>query len=211
MPFLVSAQARPGADRAGDVDTVRFFSPRRLGVVLAAASLIGLLAAFVLAVEKFWLLSNPFYQPSCSISARFSCTSVMTSPQAELFGFPNPLLGIAGFAVVLTTAAALIAGARLSWWYWIGLQVGACLGVVFVHWLMWQSFTQIGALCPYCMVVWAVMIVIFIYVTAETVSRLVERLGHSAPSRMLLGYHSTITAGWLLLIAAIVVITSLPD
>ena len=38
-------------------------------------------------------------------------------------------------------------------------------GVVFVHWLIFQSLYVIGALCPYCMVVWAVTIPIFWYVT----------------------------------------------
>ena len=30
--------------------------------------------------------------------------------------------------------------------------------IVFVHWLIFQSLYRIGALCPYCMVVWAVTI-----------------------------------------------------
>ena len=29
---------------------------------------------------------------------------------------------------------------------------------MFVHWLIFQSLYRIGALCPYCMVVWAVTI-----------------------------------------------------
>ena len=28
--------------------------------------------------------------------------------------------------------------------------------MVFIHWLIFQSLYRIGALCPYCMVVWAV-------------------------------------------------------
>ncbi len=38
-----------------------------------------------------------------------SCGSVMTTPQASLLGFPNPLLGIAGFTVVVVTGV-------LAWW-----------------------------------------------------------------------------------------------
>ena len=84
----------------------------------------------------------------------------MSTPQAELFGFPNPILGVAGFAALVTVAVTIISGARLPSWYWIGLTAGTALGTVFVHWLIFQSLYRIGALCPYCMVVWAVMIVL---------------------------------------------------
>ena len=56
-------------------------------------------------------------------------------------------------------------GASLPRWFWVGLQVGVTLGVVFVHWLIYQSLYRIGALCPYCMVVWAVTIPIFLFVS----------------------------------------------
>ena len=32
-------------------------------------------------------------------------------PQAEVFGFPNPILGVFGFAVITTIGAVLLAGA----------------------------------------------------------------------------------------------------
>ena len=82
-----------------------------------------------------------------------SCGSVMTSPQASVFGFPNPVIGVVGFTVVLTTGVAILAGARLARWYWAGLQVGATAASVFVHWLVFQSLYRIGALCPDCLVV----------------------------------------------------------
>ena len=128
---------------------------RTVAWVLLVAGLVGFAAAFVLAVEKYWLLTNPFYTPSCSINATMSCGPVMSSPQAAVFGFPNPYLGIAGFAVVAATGAMLLAGGRLAGWYTAGLQVGAVLGTVFVAWLMVQSLTVIHALCPYCMAAWA--------------------------------------------------------
>lgn len=56
---------------------------RTVGWVLLVAGLVGFAAAFVLAVEKYWLLTNPFYTPSCSINATVSCGPVMTSPQGR--------------------------------------------------------------------------------------------------------------------------------
>ena len=38
-----------------------------------------------------------------------------------------------------------------------------------MHWLIYQSLYDIGALCPYCMVVWVVTVPIFWYVTVHNV------------------------------------------
>lgn len=142
------------------------FTTRLLPWMLTVGGLIGLAAALVLTVEKIALLRDADYVPSCSINPVLSCGSVMSTPQAEAFGIPNPLLGIAGFAVITTTGVALLAGARLARWFWLGLQAGVTFGVVFVHWLIFQSLYRIGALCPYCMVVWAVTIPLLVVVAS---------------------------------------------
>ena len=90
----------------------------------------------------------------------------MSTPQSEVFGFPNPILGVAGFAVVTTIGVVMSTGASLPRWFWVGLQVGVTFGVVFVHWLIYQSLYRIGALCPYCMVVWAVTIPLLVIVAS---------------------------------------------
>lgn len=140
-------------------------SARASGWLLLVGGVVGFTAAFVLAAEKIALLTDPSYTPSCSLNPVLSCGSVMQAAQAEAFGFPNPLLGVAAFPVVAATGAALLAGAQLARWYWLGLQAGVTLGVVFVGWLIFQSLYRIGALCPYCMVVWTVMLPLFWYVT----------------------------------------------
>jgi uncharacterized membrane protein len=87
-----------------------------------------------------------------------SCGSVMNTPQAGAFGFPNPLIGVIAFTVVIVTGVLVVAKVRLPQWYWVGLAIGTALGAAFVHYLIFQSLYRIGALCPYCMVVWAVTI-----------------------------------------------------
>jgi uncharacterized membrane protein len=138
--------------------------PSALWVLIAG--IIGLAAAATLTIEKIELLINPAYVPSCSINPVLSCGSVMITRQASAFGFPNPLIGIAGFAVVVTTGVLAVAKVRLPQWYWVGLAAGVGLGVVFVHWLIFQSLYRINALCPYCMVVWTIMIPLFVVVTS---------------------------------------------
>ena len=138
---------------------------RSLPWLLLVGGLTGLVAALVLTVEKFALALDPDYAPTCSINPVLNCGSVMDTPQASAFGFPNSLLGIAGFAVVAAVGAALLAGAVFAPWFWGAMQLGVTAAAVFVHWLIAQSLYQIGALCPYCMAVWAVTVTIFWYVT----------------------------------------------
>ena len=136
-----------------------------IGYVLAICGIIGFFAAFILTVEKIELIKNPSYVPSCSISPLLSCGSVMKTPEASVFGFANSLIGVMGFTVVATIGMAIIAGAKFKRWFWLGLQVGTIFGIGFVHWLIYQSVFDIGKLCPYCIVVWSVMIPIFVYTT----------------------------------------------
>ena len=56
------------------------------------------------------------------------------------------------------TGVLAVAKVELPRWYWGGLAIGSLLGAAFVHWLIFQSLYRIGALCPYCMVVWTVTI-----------------------------------------------------
>ncbi|MEU7004272.1 vitamin K epoxide reductase family protein [Nonomuraea sp. NPDC046570] len=168
--------------------------------LLVAGGLIGLGAAFTLAVEKIALLKDPTYVPSCSINPVLSCGSVMNTAQAEVLGFPNPLLGIAAFAVVTAVGAALVAGARLHRWFWLGLQAGVTLGAVFVHWLIFQSLYRIGALCPYCMLVWAVTIPIFWYITLHNLTQrhLPVPAGARRAITVMAGYHAVALTVWFL-------------
>lgn len=163
-PGTVGPVARPG---------------RRTGLLLVVGGLIGLVAAVVLLVEKIALTINPEYIPTCSINPILSCGTVMNTSQAAVFGLPNPIIGIAGFAAVAVVGAAILAGGIFQRWFWIGMQVGVTFAVVFVHWLIYQSLYVIGALCPYCMIVWAVTIPIFWLVTVQ----FLQPLLHSVPVR----------------------------
>jgi uncharacterized membrane protein len=130
--------------------------------VLTIGGIIGLLAAGILTIEKIHLAADPNYLPSCSLSPVVACSPVIGSKQASAFGFPNPFIGIAGFAMVWAVGMMLFAGAKnLKKWFWWCFQVGATFGLLFVIWLMSQSLYDIGKLCIYCMVVWTVTIPIF--------------------------------------------------
>ncbi len=124
---------------------------------------IGFVMAFLLTLEKVKTLMDSNYIPNCDLNPLISCGSVMSTPQASVFGFPNPLIGIFGFAIVVTIGMALFAGAKFKRWYWIGFYLGILFAISFVHWLMYQSIYVIGALCPNCMVVWTITAPLFYY------------------------------------------------
>lgn len=180
----------------------RPFGVRLVAWVLAAGGVVGLLAALTLTIEKINMLTDPGYRPTCSINPILSCGSVMTSPQASAFGFPNPLIGIVGFTVVTTLGVLLLAGLRLPRWCWLGLHAGATFGVVFVHWLIFQSLYRIGVLCPYCMVVWVVTIAVFWYTTLHNVHH-----GHVPAPRgagRLVQLHTAGLTVWYLVVVALI-------
>ena len=147
-----------------DEPTVQVRRASALWILIAGVA--GFIAAFTLTVEKIEILINPAYVPSCSINPVLSCGSVMVTPQAAAFGFPNPLIGIVAFTVVVVTGVLALAKINLPQWYWAGLAIGTLLGVGFVHWPIFQSLYRIGALCPYCMVVWAVTIPLLVVVSS---------------------------------------------
>lgn len=171
--------------------------PRGLAWLYVAGGGLGLVAAFALTLEKIAKLTDPDYVPICSINPIISCGTVMDSPQAGVFGFPNPLIGVAAFSVVVTVGAAGLAGFAPPAWFRYGMQAGATLGVVFVHWLIVQSLYEIHALCPYCLVVWAVTIPVFWYTTLETLRAL-------PVGEALRRVHSAVLAAWYVVIAALV-------
>jgi len=136
---------------------------RVLPWILVIGGIIGIICSFIISQDKFKLLENPHFVPSCNLNPVVSCGSVMASKQGAVFGFPNPFIGLAAFAVLLTMGMAIFAGAKFKRWFWIGLQIGTLLGIAFVHWLFFESVYRIHALCPYCMVVWVVVITTFWY------------------------------------------------
>lgn len=133
---------------------------RTAGATLLVAGAIGLLASFTLTVERFHLLTDATYRPSCNLNPIISCGSVMVTDQAAVFGFPNPLIGLAAFPVVIVTGLLTTTRIVLPRWYWVGQTLCSAAGFTLVNWLAFQSIFRIGALCPYCMAVWVIMPVI---------------------------------------------------
>lgn len=139
--------------------------PIVLAIVLIVTGAIGWYSAFELTLAKFEVLVDPDASLGCNFSLLVQCGTNLSSWQGELFGFPNPVLGLAGFVAPIAVGAALLAGARFDRWFWIAFNVGVAGALAFVIWLISQSIFVLGTLCPWCMVVWAVTIPLFWIVT----------------------------------------------
>ncbi|MEU9863955.1 vitamin K epoxide reductase family protein [Streptomyces sp. NPDC047971] len=142
---------------------------RALGLLLMITGAAGVLAGWVITLDKFKLLEDPNFQPGCSLNPVVSCGNIMKSEQATVFGFPNPMLGLVTYGMVVAIGAGILAGARHRRWYWLGLNAGMLFGVGFCTWLMHQSLYEINALCLWCCLAWAATIVMFWYVTSHNV------------------------------------------
>ncbi|MCX6397387.1 MAG: vitamin K epoxide reductase family protein [Propionibacteriales bacterium] len=182
------------------------YEPTRLGgISLALWSSLGLVAAFFLSVDKLKMLEDPDFVPSCNFNPVLSCGSVITTDQASAFGFPNPFLGLVGFAVIATLGVLLAAQVVLPRWVLVGAAAGSFLGFGFVHWLAFQSLYTIGALCPWCLVVWAISPLIWLWPTfwaaASSPRSSVRTIG-----RALWDWRYLAVASWYLLVVVLILI-----
>ena len=181
-------------DRA-DTSTARFARHSPFALLLLITGSVGWVASAILVLERLAAYEDPGHVTSCDVNPWVSCGQVFKTWQASLFGFPNPLIGVVAFAIVITTAMALLSGARLGRWYWIGLQAGVTAGFVFVVWLWSQALFDIYILCIYCMIVWAMMIPLFILLTIRNLVHGIIR----APSAVV-----QFVSGWAWTIVALI-------
>lgn len=143
----------------------KWLSQKKVSIWLLIFAGLGMVASLALGYETLEVIKNPSYQPSCNINPVVSCGQVMASPQAEIFGIPNPVFGIIGFSALITLALVLFSGAKLSSRFWFVIGLGALGGVLFSHYLFIVSLTIIGSICPWCSLLWVSTIAIFWAVT----------------------------------------------
>jgi uncharacterized membrane protein len=129
-----------------------------LARIFVIAGAIGWFASVALLVERVQSLQDPTKNPSCDISPFVSCGALFDRWQASLFGFPNALLGVAGFVVPIVIGVGIFAGAHFKNWFWRSAVIGIGVAWIFITWLFTQSIYNIGVVCPYCLVVWAATI-----------------------------------------------------
>ena len=199
----LSTGSRRGGRERENTPAVTTGASRAFAWLLIISGGLGALASFVITIDKFQLLQDPQFSPSCNLSPILSCTSVMKSAQASVFGFPNPLLGLLAYPVVIAVGFALLAGARFRRWFWLGLNAGTLLGAGFCMWLMTQALYQIGALCLWCCLAWAATIAAFWYTTVHNVRHGIIRAPRAVVAGML-EFHWAVPVTWYLAIVTLI-------
>ena len=182
-----------------------FRAPVELIVLMVAAGGLGLWAAFQLTLDKMVVLANPDADLSCNFSVLVGCSANRTSRQGSLFGFPNPLIGIVGWTIVITTAVILAAKTSLTRWFWLALNAGLVAASALVGFLIVQSIYVLNVLCPYCMLTWAVTIPLFWAITLYNLKSGHMPAPHTIRRIAAIGYDFVllITVACYLLIAAL--------
>lgn len=174
------------------------------------AAIPAFIAAFVLSVEKLEILKNADAVLSCSINLVLNCASVMKTPQASVFGFPNSYLGIMGFAIVIAVAMGGLLGNKHSRAYLVTAQVFYTLGLILAYWLFFQSVYVIQVLCPWCLIVTATTTVIFeslLYINLrENNFRFNKKVNSNIQKLLDKGVDQLIVATWLVLMVILVVV-----
>jgi uncharacterized membrane protein len=179
--------------------------PVALAIFLIVAGVIGWYAAFALTIEKFATLTDPGGALTCDFSVIVQCSANLESWQGSLFGFPNPVIGLAAWIAPIVVGAALLAGARFADWFWITFNLGVVAAMALVVWLISQSIFDLGTLCIYRMLTWSVTIPLFLTLTLRNVSTGVIPLGARARrvARALYTWVPALTLGCYIVVAVI--------
>lgn len=138
---------------------------KRTFFVILVFSTLALFASFMLAVDHFAILQNPSTKLNCSINVVLNCSTVMQTWQSSLFGFPNTILGLIAYSVLVTIAVIALSGVSLKKKFMVLTNVGALAGIIFSEWLAYESVYVIQVLCPYCLIVLFSTIFIFAAIT----------------------------------------------
>lgn len=117
---------------------------------MVAGAAIGVVSAAIQTVERIEQLKNVGKALPCDLNAVFSCSTVLASPQASVFGFSNSILCTILFTIFLAIGIAGWAGSAMPRKLRLAVQGLSLFTLAFALWFLWQSTYVIGALCIFC-------------------------------------------------------------
>ena len=178
--------------------------------LMLAGGIAALIAAFVLTIEKFHLYEDPNATLSCSINIVLNCSTVMQTWQSHVFGFPNMLIGLIAFPVLITIATLGLSGVKFPKWFRIASIIALFLGFLFSYWLFFQSLYVIQVLCPWCLIVTTSMTLMLSsylhFNLKENTFDLKDSVNKKVQAFLKGGYHQMIVLSWIALMVVLVFI-----
>jgi uncharacterized membrane protein len=181
-------------------------APRRpwaYAIFLVVFGAAGWWASFQLTLDKFLVLEHPKSALNCNLSLLVQCGKNLDSAQGSAFGFPNPIIGLGGFAAVIAVGVSLLAGAQFARWYWWLFNLGVAGAMAFIIWLIGQTIYVLGTLCPWCMLVYVVMFPLFWVVTLRNAASGAFGTALARPGKLLLPYAIPLGVLCLLIVAVL--------
>lgn len=179
-------------------------------ITMLVFGIIGLVVSFILSTEEIHLMQHPNAALPCSLNAALNCATVMKTWQASVFGFPNMLIGLMAYPIVITVAVVTLAGAKLPRWFWIAAHTCYGLGAIFAYWLFFNSLYIIQTLCPWCLVITFSTTILFSLMThynlRENTFQLNKKVNSVVQEYLRKDFGKLITAGWIVLMIALVVL-----
>lgn len=118
---------------------------------MTAGGVVGLTASFLETIEYQEILKNSHAQLVCNLNSVFSCGNVLNSWQSKIFGFPNSMLCMVFFTLMLTAGLVGLTGGVLVPKLRLWLHGIATFFLGFALWFMWESTFRVHALCILCL------------------------------------------------------------
>lgn len=191
-------------------DDVTTQSNRWVFGTMLGFGLVALTAAFVLTIEKFHVLQDPQAVLSCSFNLVLDCSKVMQTWQASVFGFPNMVIGLMAYSVVVTIAVLGLSGTTFPRWFLRAANIGFLLGAIFAYWLFFSSVYVIQILCPWCLVVTLSTTLILATMThynlRENTWNVSKKTNKKVQAFLAKDYDKLIIASWIVLLTVLVFI-----
>jgi len=162
--FLATDRVRPEA------------GPGRVeyGWALIIAGLFGGFASLQLLIGQRALEADPYASLTCDVNELLACSTFLTSWEGSILGFSNSYLGIAGFGVMMLLGAWLLVKRSVPSVAWVGILAASALATLALFWFQYTSFTA-GTLCPWCLVIWAVLIPFIVLSVGQSLAHLTGR------------------------------------
>lgn len=118
---------------------------------MVAGGVVGLVAAFLETIEYQLILKNAQAQLACDLNSVFSCGNVLNSWQGKVFGFPNSMMCMVFFTLMLGSALVGLTGSTLAPKLRLWLHGITTFFLGFGLWFMWESTFSVRALCILCL------------------------------------------------------------
>ncbi len=154
---------------AAEHSPASWWSDKKYAVLSLICGVIAFASSAMLVYEHLQISKDAAHVSVCDVNSLLNCGTVMRTPFAEVFGFPNPYIGLVGYAITITISTAILAGARFSRWYWVALNIGHFLAFCFILYLWFNTTFVINALCLFCMFVWIMQTILVMRTTARNV------------------------------------------